>query len=139
MRLLILLLLCFAPVLLPAQMAILLDSEQDRFRAQTTRDTQTLDKLLADGLIYIHSNGLVEDKADFIGSVSSGGIRYERMIPREGRQVWRRGRTAVINGVVDVEGSYRGTAFDIALRYTSVYRKKKGRWQLMRWQSTKLD
>jgi hypothetical protein len=112
-------------------------SEAMRFQAQVSRDTALLADLLSDDLVYIHSNALVETKADFIRSVAGGGIRYLTM-QAEGEPVIRQwGKSAISNGIVLVNGMYQGTEFDIRLHYTAVYRKEKGIWKLCSWQSTK--
>lgn len=113
------------------------ESEAMRFQAQVSRDTAALEDLLSDDLVYIHSNTLVETKADFIRSVGGGGIRYLAM-QAEGEPVIRRwGKAAISNGIVMVNGMYQGTKFDLRLYYTAVYRKEKGTWKLCSWHSTK--
>lgn len=113
------------------------ESETMRFQAQVSRDTAALADLLSDDLVYIHSNALIEKKADFIRSVSGGGIRY-LAIQAEGEPVIRQwGKAAISNGIALVSGLYQGTNFDIRLYYTAVYRKEKGIWKLCSWQSTK--
>ncbi len=117
----------------------ILQSEDARFQAQMTLDVEALQELVADDLVYIHSNALVESKEDFIASVASGKIVYARMEAESGRQVrMLRSRVGVVNGVVHVVGQYQGTDFDIRLRYTAVYRKRKGQWLLASWQSTRV-
>jgi len=125
------------PGLSSAQKTIVL-SEQMRFSAQISQDTAALHRLLADDLVYIHSNALVETKTDFIRSVGGGGIRYLAMSSTSPAEIRQWGKTAVAVGIVSVRGLYQGTEFDMRLRYTSVYRKNKGIWQLSSWQSTRL-
>ncbi len=121
---------------LHGQEAAILDSEAQRFKAQVEQNTDALQLLLHDDLYYLHSNGLVETKADFITSVQSGKITYQEMYPVESR-LRRFGKTAVVTGLVKVRGLYKGQSFNIGLYYTSVYRKERGRWQLLNWQSTR--
>ena len=109
-----------------------------RFSAQISRDTAALYRLLADDLVYIHSNALVETKTDFIRSVGGGGIRYLAMKKTETGPIRQWKKTAVAIGIVDVRGLYQGKEFEMRLKYTSVYRKNKGVWQLSSWQSTRL-
>ena len=113
-------------------------SEQMRFAAQISLDTDALQDLLTDDLIYIHSNALTETKSDFIASVQSGKIVYASMQAEAGSIVRQKGKSAIITGVVAVGGSYKGTPFEIRLRYTSVYQKQRGHWKLASWQSLKL-
>lgn len=78
--------------------------ERQRFAAMTMKDTAALHLMLADDLIYVHSNGLLEDKAKHIANIVSGKIVYSTMEPTE-IKVRVHGRTAFINGIVQVAGS----------------------------------
>ena len=113
-------------------------SETLRFQAQVDQDTTLIRALVSEDLEYIHSNGLIETDDDFVASVASGKIVYGAMTPVSQPTVKRYGKTAVLTGVIGVAGSYKGTAFDIQLQYTSVYRKRRGKWLLVNWQSLKL-
>jgi hypothetical protein len=119
-----------------AQELAVFDAESARFRAQVEKDGVALQTLLDDDLYYLHSNGLIENKQDFITSVSGGKIVYSQMTASEHR-IRLYGKTAVLYGLVMVRGEYKGEPFDIGLYYTSVYRKKRGKWLLVNWQSTK--
>lgn len=119
-----------------AQEQAILEAETARFTAQVGKDTPALQQLLDENLYYLHSNGLIEDKQDFIGSVTSGKIVYSRMASSQ-RRLHRYGKTAVLTGLVMVDGEYEGKPFDIGLYYTSVYRRKRGQWLLVNWQSTR--
>lgn len=112
-----------------------LSAERARFNAMVAADTTALRPLLHPDLLYIHSNGLEESATDLVASVASGGIVYRAFAALQPPRVWVRGRTALVDGTVEVSGYYRGTAFDVPLRYTSVYYRARGRWRLIRWQS----
>ncbi len=112
--------------------------ERQRFAAMTMKDTAALHLMLADDLIYVHSNGLLEDKAKHIANIVSGKIVYSTMEPTE-IKVRVHGRTAFINGIVQVAGSLAEKPFSIRLRYMDVYTKKRGKWRLAAWQSLKLE
>lgn len=114
-----------------------LDAEQHRFEAMTRRDTLALRAMLAEDLVYVHSNALTERKQDHLRAISSGKLVYESMV-REKVDVRRFGKIAITNGAIKVKGILNGTAFDIHLTYTAVYHKKHGRWQLLNWQSTRI-
>lgn len=141
MQRILLLILCLAwsgHTLSAQRTAKILAAEQARFQAMTTRDSVGLPRLLHSDLIYLHSNGLTETRRDFVASVASGRLQYHQM-EREGTPVVARyGRTGLISGVVHATGVLNGTPFDIRLRYTSVYRRSYGHWQLLRWQSARI-
>jgi hypothetical protein len=110
--------------------------QQKRFAAMISKDTGYLRKCTDEGIVYIHSNGLVQDKAAFINSVGGGTIVYEQMINKE-QQVRMYKKAAIINGIVHVKGTINGNNFEVDLRYTDVYVNIKG-WKMAAWQSLKL-
>lgn len=113
----------------------LLAADLARFRAQVARDTAALGPMLAEELVYTHSNALIETKDQFIESVGTGRIRYDAIFPVE---ITHRlyGGTAVGGGKISVRGQVRGTAFAAELLFTSVLVLVDGQWQLVAWQST---
>lgn len=113
--------------------------EDSRFRAQMAKDTLLLAEMLDEDVMFIHSNAYVEDKQAFLQNVASGRIRYENMLAEAGRKILYRKNTAISRGVLEVAGTYQGGSFDIRLRYTALYVKKKKRWLLLNWQSTKIE
>ena len=115
-----------------------LQAEKDRFAAMIKGDRATLERVLADDLFYTHSNALLETKADFIKSVTSGQIDYVSIVPSESdRKMHVHGNVAVMNGVAAVNVVDKGTDLKFKLRYTTVYRNEGGRWLLSAWQSTR--
>lgn len=114
------------------------DIERRRFAAMVAKDTAALQTMLADDLTYLHSNGLLEDKAQHISNIGTGKLVYSSMEPTE-MKVRVRGRAAIINGIVQVAGTLNGKPYSVRLRYTNVYTKAKGKWRLAAWQSLRMD
>lgn len=135
----------FALVLLPPVVGLaqssknpsVLQDELRRFEAMMRRDTAELACWLSEELLYRHSNGLLEDRSAHLEAIASGALVYER-IARDSAHVQRYGRTAIVQGVARVSGRLQQAPFDLRLAYLAVYRKRGGRWQLLRWQSTRL-
>ena len=115
-----------------------MEAENARFAAMIATDTTALRDMLHPDLLYIHSNGLEESADDLVASVAAGDIVYQSFEPQQAPRVLTFGKTALVDGLVRVSGRYRGDAFAVDLRYTSVYRKVDGRWVLIRWQSLKV-
>jgi Domain of unknown function (DUF4440) len=110
--------------------------QQKRFAAMMNKDTGYLRTCTDDDIVYIHSNGLVQDKAAFISSVGGGSIVYQQMTNKEQKvRIYK--KAAIINGIVHVKGMLNGKDFEVDLRYTDVYIYKKG-WKMAAWQSLKL-
>lgn len=115
-----------------------LELEAQRFAAMTRKDTVLLKNLLAEDLVYMHSNGLIETKPAHLMSIGSGKITYISMERVPGTRVRQYGKWCITNGAVYVKGLLNGVAFDIQLLYTAVYQKRKRKWQLVNWQSTRI-
>lgn len=119
-------------------MSSVLETESLRFGAMTRKDTAFLKNLLSDDLVYIHSNGLTETKQEHLHAIASGAIVYRSMDRKAGTRMRRYGKWAITNGAMHVTGLLNGNPFELQLRYTAIYRKKKGMWRLLNWQSTRV-
>jgi ketosteroid isomerase-like protein len=114
----------------------ILSIENLRFAAMMHADTAALRPMLADDLVYIHSNALVERKLEHLAAIGLRKLVYEKM-DREAAEVRFYGKTALVNGTIKVQGILNGNAFAVRLLYLAVYRKKRHTWQLVHWQSTR--
>jgi len=112
-----------------------IDAERRRFDAQVSKDYAVLDQVLADDLIYTHSNGNTDTKASYIQSIRDGKSSYGSVDVLE-QNVRLYGTTAVIKGICLIKTP--GQATDLKLSYTDVYVRKNGQWQMVTWQSLKL-
>ena len=117
---------------------LILATEQQRFASMVSRDTVALRPLLAEDMLYTHSNALQETKAAHLSAIATGRLVYASML-RETAQVRRYGKMALTNGIVRVTGVVNDTSFDVRLLYTAVYRRVRGQWQLVNWQSTRVQ
>jgi ketosteroid isomerase-like protein len=54
-------------------------------------------------------------------------------------QVSTYGSTAVVTGVENLKGTYKGRSGEMALRFTNVLVWRDGRWQLVSHQSTRVQ
>jgi hypothetical protein len=113
-------------------------AEQTRFVAQVDADARILDKLLDDGLEYVHSNGELDSKKSFIDSLTSGTRDYvssEASI--ETVRIF--GDVAVIRGKVKVTvGGKDRQSQDLHIGYTDVWLWKNGSWKMTAWRSARL-
>ncbi len=113
-------------------------AEKARFDAQVAKDATALNQLLADDLVYVHSNGNVDGKQSYIQSIKDGNSTYLSIESQE-QKVRLYGNTAIINGICYVKRPpVDGKNNDLKLRYTDVYAKKGGRWQMVTWQSFRM-
>lgn len=115
--------------------------ERERVNALVAGEVKVLDRILADDLIYIHSSGLVDTKASFIQSIKSGALKYEAM-DHDDLAVKMFPDLALITGKTDVKvrsGGPTGELRGLRLRFTCIYARKGGRWQMVGWQSTRIQ
>lgn len=103
----------------------------------TKNDFALLGKVLADDLYYLHSNTNVDTKASYIESLRSGKSRYVA-VKMNDMKVRVYGNAAVINGDAYFDLMNGGTPSKAHLKYTHVFIKGKGGWQLVSHQSLRL-
>jgi ketosteroid isomerase-like protein len=110
--------------------------ENRRYKAMVEADRPVLEELLADDLIYTHSNAVIDTKQSYIDGILGGRWAYaaaER--PDEKIDVF--GDCARVTGHVRLtlrnpDGSTRG----VNGRFLNLWLKRNGKWQLAAWQST---
>jgi ketosteroid isomerase-like protein len=111
--------------------------EARRFEAIVRGDFAALDDILSDDLSYTHATGVHETKAEFVAKLKSGQLKYESLTP-EDTLVRVYGTTGVVTGVARVKVQVKGEPLSFHLRFTDVYVKKDGRWQMVAWHATRL-
>jgi len=109
--------------------------EDCRFRAMTSNDLGTVERLLADDLRFVHSNGVVEDKAEFLRKLRAGERQYRlyQAIRRETRQ---EGGFTFVFGEADAEIARAGGNVRTRMTYTAIYRNSPEP-RLFAWHSVK--
>jgi len=111
--------------------AALVAADSARFRAMIERDLPALRLLLADELVYIHSSSTRQSKSEHLGDIERGMANYRRIdVKEQVPSVY--GNTGLIQGVATfTTGAAGSEAPPFTLRYTSVYVKRQGRWQMV--------
>ncbi len=109
--------------------------ELTRARALVQGDTTALSRMVADEFIEISRLGQLRTRADNIRDIASGALRltsvkYDSLIVR----IY--GDVAVLQGIADNTGTFRGIPFSGKIRYTRVFVRRDGRWQAVAMQQT---
>ena len=112
-------------------------AEDARCTAMMAQDIEVLDRLLDDGLVWIHSSAMVEGKAAFLDRIAAGSDRY-LAIRRTDETIRLVGSVAIVSGVADMEAFVDGLAKSVRNRFTNVWRLDKGGPRLLSCQSTKI-
>jgi len=112
--------------------------ETERFQAMQAVDLKSLDRLLAPDLSYTHSSGVVDTKASFIEAIRAGTLKYVTIAAPEDVRVLIYDSTAVVTGHLRLTVVLSGQDVKLHLRYTDVWARRTGEWQMVAWHSTKL-
>lgn len=113
------------------------EAEKSWTAAVAANDFPKLEKVLGARLIYAHSTGVVETKAQYLGRLRKGAQRYES-IDHEKLTVHVYGNTAVAHSHVRMRGTSDGRRFDDRLMMMHFWVRQSGAWQLVAHQTTKL-
>ena len=109
--------------------------ESARAQALMQADTTALSRMVADEFVEISRFGLLRTKADNIREIGSGELKLTS-VKYDSLTVRIYGDVAVLQGIADNTGAYRGMPFGGKLRYTRVFVRRAGRWQAVAMQHT---
>jgi ketosteroid isomerase-like protein len=122
---------------MPDNGRMIIDLDKKRMQAMAAKDFTTLNAVLADDLIYTHSSARLDTKQTLIGSMQSGATVYTSVEPSEVK-AQDLGDAVVLTGIAHIKVVSNGTPNAFGVRFTDVYAKRNGRWQMATWQSTRL-
>ena len=112
---------------LPADLA---KAVKDYDQAQIEGNRTELVRLLADDYTLVNSAGKTETKAQFVAESSAPGFKLEPFVVKEAiEKVWSDG--AVMGGVAHLKGVDGGKPFEVDLRFSDIWAKRKGKWQVI--------
>jgi len=94
--------------------------------------------MVADEFVEISRLGQLRTKADNIRDIASGELRltsvkYDSLTER----IY--GDVAVLRGIADNAGTFRGFPFTGKIRYMRIFVRRDGRWQAVAMQQTPLQ
>ncbi len=100
-------------------------------------DVATFDKLLADDYITINVVGVPNTKADVLENFKSGKVKWEAIEVTD-MKVRVYGDTALVNSTANVKGHFGATDLSGQYRSVRVWVKRKGQWQSVSFQATRV-
>ena len=115
----------------------IIELDRQRMTAMAEQDVASLDKVLADDLIYTHSSARLDTKQSLIGAMQSGATVYTSIEPSD-VVAQDLGDAVVLTGIAAISVNSGGKANSFRVRFTDVYASKAGHWQMVTWQSTRL-
>jgi ketosteroid isomerase-like protein len=112
-------------------------AEQARGQALLKADTAALSRLVAEEFVEVSRLGQIRTRADNLKDIASGdlkltAVRYDSLAVR----IY--GDVAVLRGIADNTGTFRGFPFSGKIRYTRVFVRRDGRWQAVAMQQTSM-
>jgi ketosteroid isomerase-like protein len=113
----------------------IVDMERQSKEASLRRDSDFSVRALAEDYVAITPLGQITTKQEAITARRSGQLRYEAMnITDMVIRVY--GDTAVVTARADVKGRQLGEDFSGPYRYTRVWVRRNGQWQVVSYQAT---
>lgn len=108
-------------------------------------DSEAMQSLLAEDDVQTDFRGIVQDKASWIqdlqrvaANVRSGRSQWEMSFDDEKVRVY--GDVAIVNGRGTFKGHKKGgTPVNRVIRFTNVWVKRRGVWQLVNYQATLIE
>jgi hypothetical protein len=104
--------------------------------AQVRGDKAALEDLLADDYVLINSRGERQTKAQLIADYTKPGFKLEPFVVENPVELaWSDG--AVMGGVARLHGMDDGQAFDVRLRFSDIWAKRRGKWRVIYTQASR--
>lgn len=108
---------------------VVLDLSKKKFGWMIRMKLDSLEAVLDERLMFIHSNGWSETKQEMIHDIKSGKLRYTNIqISESSVRVYE--ETAIVNGKGKFNVMLDGNPLEINLSYTEVYVLKNSKWLL---------
>ena len=114
-----------------------IELDKKRMTAMAQKDIASLNELIADDLVYTHSTARLDTKQSLIGNMESGSTVYTSVVPSDVK-AQDLGDAVVLTGSCRISVNAGGRPNSFGVRFTDVYAKRNGRWQMVSWQSTRL-
>jgi len=106
-----------------------------RLQAMMAGDGAGLGRVFSDEIVFIHSDGRSEGKAEYIKAMTGGETAYENAVTSEvlARQI--AADVVVLSGAQAMRKKLGHEWTDLKLRFMSVWRNESGAWRMIAWQS----
>jgi len=111
--------------------------EREWFESYVRGDRAAFDLIVADDAVMTYGNGKVGNKSEAIAEIKApADASYS--LTSDDVQVRLYGDTAIVTGRVTEKGTFNGRSLNSQSRYTDVWVRRNGRWQVVAAQSTRL-
>ncbi|MSU22719.1 MAG: nuclear transport factor 2 family protein [Opitutus sp.] len=117
--------------------AIVLRADAARLEAMRTGDGAAVARVFSDEVVFVHSDGRSESKADYVKNMTAGDTAYADLKTADvtARQI--AADVIVLAGAQEMKKKLGPTWSEIKIRFLSVWRNEGGTWRMVAWQSMK--
>lgn len=105
--------------------------------AMVSGNKADLEAIASDKLVYGHSGGKAETKAEFVGTIASGASDFVN-ITLTNQTIVIEKNTAIVRHVLDADTNDGGNPGKIRMAILLTFIKEKGSWKMMGRQAVKL-
>lgn len=120
----------------PAVISVL-RADKARLAAMMAGDGEALGRLLSDQLRFVHSDGRVEAKTDYVKNLMAGDTAYADAKTSELETTQISPEVVVILGAQEMRKRLGPDWSTVKLRYLAVWRNENGIWRMVAWQSAR--
>jgi hypothetical protein len=118
--------------------ALITKMENDRIQAGVRKDTSAISAMTAEDYVMIDFDGKVQSKSTTLERLKSSEIQLKsNSLDKIKIRVYD--NTAIVTGRATPNGTISRRDFNQAIRYTRVYVKKNGQWQVVSFQQTRVS
>jgi uncharacterized protein (TIGR02246 family) len=110
--------------------------DQSKRAAMVHGDLETLEALLDESIVWVHSSGLAETKDDVLRSIGSGAINYLSIDVSSEEYRHLGPDVAMLTGVATLTALVNDNPLEIKARYTIIWSRTDHGWRVIHWQST---
>lgn len=111
----------------------------DRFdRAQLTQDRAALERLVAEDMVLIGSDGTRQNKRQFIDGYFAPGLRFEMATPTDRYFIPLGPDAGIAGGEIVLRGSDASVPFTSRIRFSDTFRRVGGEWLAVHVEATRV-
>jgi len=110
-------------------------AEFDRRKALLSADTVLLSHLTGSEFYEVNRLGQLRTRAMNMQEISTGALKLQS-VNYDSLSVRVYGNIAILTGIADNIGEFRGMPFSGKIRYTRIFVRRDGRWQAVAMQHT---
>ena len=108
-----------------------------RLAAMMAGDGAALGRVLSEELTFVHSDGRVESKAEYVKNLMAGDTAYTNARTSDVKTLKPSADVIVLIGTQDMRKKLGDSWSDIHLKFISIWRNENGTWRMYAWQSMK--